>query len=156
MSYYSYTSHNNSNGGYGGNNSNGGYGGNNSNDYEEDDDEYDENDDEDDDEEDVPGEDEDYCTCGQVCLAEDGLCSECMEQNQYFTLFETPTGWTDLRYTDEGAKLIRDSIHRRQEATMILQELGQDYPEFYYLYENYNVVAKHQIQVILGRAYSGH
>jgi hypothetical protein len=90
-----------------------------------------------------------------VCLAEDGLCSECMNQNQYFTLFQTPTGWTDLIYTDEAANLIR-SIDPRQGASEILQELGQDYPEFYYLHENYNEVAKHQIQVVLGRAYGGH
>jgi hypothetical protein len=102
---------------------------------------------------------EDVCSCGNICLFEDALCVDCIEQNKYYTLVPR-SGWTDVEYTDEGKDLIKnfprykDRLPERSSAD-ILYLLSQEYCEFYYLYKNKSQAAAHQIQVVLGRAFTG-
>ena len=113
------------------------------------------------------GEGEDVCSCGNICLFEDALCVDCIEQNKYYTLIPR-SGWTDVEYTDEGKDIIRkfprykdrlpsgkrDACPDRSSAD-ILYYLSQEFCEFYYLYKNKSQAAAHQIQVVLGRAFTG-
>ena len=98
---------------------------------------------------------EDICSCGNICLFEDALCVECIEQNKYYTLVQR-TDWTDVEYTDEGKDIIRNfPRYKERSSTDILYLLSQEYCEFYFLYKNKNQIAAYQIQVVLGRAYTG-
>ena len=101
------------------------------------------------------GEGEDVCSCGNICLFEDALCVDCIEQNKYYTLVPR-SGWTDVEYTDEGKDLIRNfPRYKERSSADILYYLSQEFCEFYYLYKNKSQAAALQIQVILGRAFTG-
>ena len=101
------------------------------------------------------GEGEDVCSCGNICLFEDALCVDCIEQNKYYTLIPR-SGWTDVEYTDEGKDLIRNfPRYKERSSADILYYLSQEFCEFYYLYKNKSQAAAHQIQIILGRAFTG-
>jgi len=83
------------------------------------------------------------------------LCVDCIEQNKYYTLIPR-SGWTDVEYTDEGKDLIRNfPRYKERSSADILYYLSQEFCEFYYLYKNKSQAAAHQIQVILGRAFTG-
>jgi hypothetical protein len=101
------------------------------------------------------GEGEDVCSCGNICLFEDALCVDCIEQNKYYTLVPR-SGWTDVEYTDEGKDIIKNfPRYKERSSADILYLLSQEYCEFYYLYKNNSQAAAHQIQVALGRAFTG-
>jgi len=101
------------------------------------------------------GEGEDVCSCGNICLFEDALCVDCIEQNKYYTLVPR-SGWTDVEYTDEGKDIIKNFPRYKERSSVdILYYLSQDFCEFYYLYKNNSQAAAHQIQVVLGRAFTG-
>ena len=101
------------------------------------------------------GEGEDVCSCGNICLFEDALCVDCIEQNKYYTLIPR-SGWTDVEYTDEGKDIIRNfPRYKERSSADILYYLSQEFCEFYYLYKNKSQAAAHQIQIILGRAFTG-
>ena len=101
------------------------------------------------------GEGEDVCSCGNICLFEDALCVDCIKQNKYYTLVPR-SGWTDVEYTDEGKDIIRKfPRYKERSSADILYYLSQEFCEFYYLYKNKSQAAAHQIQVVLGRAFTG-
>jgi hypothetical protein len=98
---------------------------------------------------------EDVCSCGNICLFEDALCVDCIEQNKYYTLVPR-SGWTDVEYTDKGKDIIKNfPRYKERSSADILYLLSQEYCEFYYLYKNKSQAAAHQIQVVLGRAFTG-
>ena len=101
------------------------------------------------------GEGEDVCSCGNICLFEDALCVDCIKQNKYYTLIPR-SSWTDVEYTDEGKDLIKNfPRYKERSSADILYYLSQEFCEFYYLYKNKSQAAAHQIQVVLGREFTG-